>query len=439
MSTANDQNEADRLEKERRLRPGDRGYRSPEIGGNPISVDGALRGAGFSGNVSTSRGGRNLSPQEKDILEKRLLDSQADKFFLDDQRKRIAKDREAGRTEGRRFAKNYFSKSQEGSGMVDASATPEMMEILERRKSDLGGLNATQNQAAREQAFKGMSARNQGDSRALRARLGSRGLRGAAAAGAELDLAKNQAAESTNLEQRLLLDNVNLKNKALQDYESTFGSQRADLLNRRTANVNRSDQFRQGRAGSELGFAGVYGGERTEALGKLLGDKGLEAVKASGGGGKKHICGELRRRGLLTSAEYSEMTMLSLKALFFWGRFSCWYFKNAKKLIQKINDLHPEYNWKSVKTDLVDPALDKLRAGDYNGASLHYGRILLSLDRVYNKGEWPEFQYSFFSKGIFKNLIGSFQVVMMPDFWRTAVKVVRVWFRIKKMEFLNAF
>lgn len=354
-------------------------------------------------------------------------------------RDQVAADRKAAMAEGEQYANKYYNDAEMKKGFVDANQTQDQLDILARRKSALNGMNAEENQAAREEAFKGVQSDQAAANRTLQGKLGASNIRGGAALAAQLEMAKQNAATSVDLNRKLTLDNVNLKNAALGAYEQTYNSQRDDLLKRQGINIAREDTFRNLRAGTPLLYAGLSAGERGEAMSQLLGQKGIEAAREyQGGGGKKHICGELRRRGLMTKDEYDRMSRLSARSIFRYGDFSKWYFKNAKKIIHNMN--HMNVDWLEVKSMLITPAMDLLEAGYEDAAAHHYGKILKYLSQRFgHQIEGVEkFEDHFFTPGIGKNIKGIAYTVLHPDFWATTLRLVkkdvRKFLRAKKRQ-----
>ena len=402
------------------------------------------------------RGQKQLTQQEKDILAKRTQRKEDQRQVAEDTAsRRFQRDRDLKR--GGQFYADEFgfnTKRPIGvsdiqnnqfykAGAVDASMTPEMIDILKRRQDSLGGLSAVENQAAREEAFQGQNRSSQLASRALRAQLGASGLRGGAALAAQTELAKNQAAQGIDLERRLLLDNVNLKNQALGKYEETLGSQRQDLLNRQQLNTGRLDLMKQGQIGSKLGFAGLGSADRTAAENRILAEKGLDAIQKSGGGGKKHICGELRRLGLLTDEEYKEFAVMSVWGVFRYGNFSAWYFKYAPTIIANLHSGHVEgITWPSIRKEMFEPAMALLKKGKTDAAAQHYGAVL---KRISEKAQLRPFgfppydQGKFIKPGLFTNWRGCLQVLCMKEFWKTVFKMSKVFFKVKILRRVYGF
>lgn len=294
---------------------------SPIRGGSnqPMNYEDWAAGQGRRGNILYN--GQYINEDEANDLRKKKMDQQLDEEFLQRQQQRIQDARKQYMEEGRGVANDLYSDVKRDRRLLSETASPEMQDILARRKVGLSGLSAEENQALREDTFKDLQRDQDTASRAARANLASTGVRGGAALAAQVELAKNNAAQAVDLNRKLMLDNVNIRNNALNAYEQTYGTQRQDLLGRQTYNINRRDTFAEKKAALPLLYAGLGAGERGEALSQLLGEKGIDAAKKYSGGGKKHLCGELKRRGLMSQDEYDRMAKLSARSVFYYGNF----------------------------------------------------------------------------------------------------------------------
>lgn len=372
----------------------------------------------------------------REKYEPKLFERNVDRALEDQDLARIRSAREADLARGKEYydktlGSDAFIKSTKGSSLykdlaVDESLTPEMQQILKLRQDRLGGLTAEENQAAREEAYSGVNKNSQLASRALRAQLNKSGLAGGVNYAAQTELAKDQAAKSVDLERKLLLDNINIKNQALNDYETTYGSQRKDLYERSLRNDETLKNVLATRTGTDLGFAQLGAAERAQVGNQRIGEKVAENAANSSTGGKKHICGELRRRGLMRTDEYNEMSVLSVWAIFQYGYGSVWYFKNAKALINQMN--LSGVDWKDVKLTLIDPALKSLRCGDWHEAGQHYARVLSAYSLAFsgNEKHFKDFDLRGFNNGLFRTFPGWIQILFMKEFWKTVVKMARV-------------
>lgn len=156
----------------------------------------------------------------------------------------------------------YIDEGKAGINSVLSKYNATDADVMGRLQSNLEGLNSAENTALRERAYSGVDRARQAAMSDLARQQSGAGLGGGAnfaqqrATARDFDMAKGQ------LEQGILLDNVNVKRQALQDYaagnQAGFatrfqGQEALNALGQQGANIGLGvDQFNLGQNAAEI-------------------------------------------------------------------------------------------------------------------------------------------------------------------------------------------
>ena len=245
----------------------------------------------YFGNPSydSSRLGRiTMSPRELENFRNEELQRLKNKDRYQGQLNQMREERSLDLQAGKDFFQSLYN-SGEGAigktafGNVRQERSGDLADILQRRRDALGGLDSTEGNALREASLRGLTSQQQSSARNLRGSLGN--LRGGAAAAAQADLANQGQNQRAQMEQDLLLQNVNIRNQALNDFEGTLSRAEQDELSRQQYNQAQAAREMSARGGAQLGFANLGQAERNQLFGQINAENQADATRASGGGG----------------------------------------------------------------------------------------------------------------------------------------------------------
>jgi hypothetical protein len=181
--------------------------------------------------------------------------------------------------EGRARGKEIFGTSF-GKPSKEEERSAEIADILARRKANLGGLSAEENNALREQMLRGINQGTQGNLRQLRGAQAQAGLRGSTAASQQGDVIRGGQQAQAMAERDIFLKNIQERQNALAAYEQ---SQRAAEGEER----QRYGERKFGEIGTELGYGSLGAGERAGVAQQVMGQASARAAQAYANKGKK--------------------------------------------------------------------------------------------------------------------------------------------------------
>lgn len=175
----------------------------------------------------------------------------------------------------------------------------DMVEVQTLMKGGLAGLNATENQALREQAQRSMDTQYQTALRGLSMGQSRGGVRGAAATAQQGNLNKERMTQQNQMEQDLLVKNIDIQDKRRAAYSDLvagmenqeFGrkAKAGEMLGTAQAELNKSDVFNVGQSNAQhsgdlsviTGLANMTQAERNKKREMELARAGLATSRAN--------------------------------------------------------------------------------------------------------------------------------------------------------------
>ncbi len=171
---------------------------------------------------------------------------------VDDMSKYLAAQRAKDVASGMEFAGGQF-----GQGNAQIAE-------VERRQHDraFNGMSPEERAAYNDQASRGINQQMSTGLRQLRGALSTNGVHGGAAAGAAIPILSNANSARATAASNLNLADMQVRDKALNDYKNTLTGER------------------EGQLGTAYGFAGLGAADRANALQYGLGQSNLNAAQA---------------------------------------------------------------------------------------------------------------------------------------------------------------
>jgi len=213
----------------------------------------------------------NEMPDIKSML-KDIVDEEKFKQRRQEELDDLKARRNVDLAEGRDFVKD-FSLGRISQPLGDENT--KLRTLLEGR---LGGLNAAENAALREQSFQGLNQQRQGDIRDLRGIQGAQGIRGPAAGAQQQDVFRQAADRGSDLEQQLLLRNLDIKRQAAQDFQGEVGRQQTQNIGIQGQNLQQSNQEAQVKNAFPFLFANLGAQEAATATNTITSRQQLLAA-----------------------------------------------------------------------------------------------------------------------------------------------------------------
>ncbi len=190
---------------------------------------------------------------------------------------------------GKQLAASIFGSGALGRYNQDEAAkyrSGEITDVLARRKAALAGLEAPEGQALKEKALEGLNEQTQTGLRQLRGAQG--GISPVRAAAQQAALLRSQDVGRGKLERDLLLENVNIKNRALSDFEQAVRAAEAEEQARFGYNIDQSNKEKYGQLAAEMGFEQLAQTPLDRLTQQGIAEKQADAARAAAkAGGKK--------------------------------------------------------------------------------------------------------------------------------------------------------
>lgn len=171
---------------------------------------------------------------------------------------------------------------EEGSlGRLETDRTTDVKDIIERRRSQLGGLSSEEAQALREKSTQEIDRGTQTALRSQRGRSASLGIRGGSAGASEGRIEGAGIKAKADVERDLLIRNIDERRANLGAFEESVVGAEQRGESREIFNIEQSASEKLGRISAGLGFAQLGVAERSS-------ERGVQAAQASApSGGKK--------------------------------------------------------------------------------------------------------------------------------------------------------
>jgi hypothetical protein len=186
-------------------------------------------------------------------------------------RSQAEQSRQADMAAGRKRGEELFGNNALGN--IEGRRAAEVADLINQRKSQLGGLSQEEQNAFRSQALGGIQQSQQDQQRQLMARLGASGLRGGAAAAQQANLAKEALKQQAQAEQNLFTQNIDRRRQALDAYEGSMGRARQEELGLLA-------KEKGGVLQTELGQAAMGSQERGAALSQAAGEAAAKRAES---------------------------------------------------------------------------------------------------------------------------------------------------------------
>lgn len=191
---------------------------------------------------------------------------------------------------GKQLAASIFGSGALGRYNQEEAAknyrSGEISDVLARRKAALAGLEAPEGQALKEKALEGLNEQTQTGLRQLRGAQG--GISPVRAAAQQAALLRSQDVGRGKLERDLLLENVNIKNRALSDFEQAVRAAEAEEQARLGYNIDQSNKEKYGQLAAEMGFEQLAQTPLDRLSQQGIAEKQANAARvAAAAGGKK--------------------------------------------------------------------------------------------------------------------------------------------------------
>ena len=185
--------------------------------------------------------------------------------------------READLARGRERGQELFGREQffvRDRGDIQADTE----DIIARRRASLEGFSPEERNLLREQATAPLMQQQATALRQLRGAQAQSGVRGGLAGAQQAGLISQQAGQRAGLERDVALANIQRRQEALGDFESTIGGEQGRA---------QKQQFAQ--LGTELGFGQLGASERAAGFQQALGEQQLAQSRnqAAAAEGKK--------------------------------------------------------------------------------------------------------------------------------------------------------
>lgn len=140
---------------------------------------------------------------------------------------------------------NLLSTQQQSSSQgVEAKRSDEVKRLLALRESQLAGYSSQEMNTLREDAQREIERNTQGALSQLRSQLGASGVRGGSSLGRQVGLLQGENNQKSDLERKLLIDQMNRRENAIGSLENTTAAARADELARTQFNLTNSQKIR---------------------------------------------------------------------------------------------------------------------------------------------------------------------------------------------------
>lgn len=211
-------------------------------------------------------------PSPQDLIAD-LLDEERFKTRRDEALQGIEAKRDKDLQSGRDFIKDFSLERIKETPF--ATENEKLRTLLESR---LGGLNAGEGAALREQAFRGLNQQRQGDIRDLRGIQGAQGVRGPAAVAQQQNVFSQAADRGSDLEQQLLLRNIDIQRQAAGDFSGEISRQGTQQLGIDQFNIGQSTQEAKLKQAFPFLFANLGAQEQASATGNITSRDALIAA-----------------------------------------------------------------------------------------------------------------------------------------------------------------
>jgi hypothetical protein len=171
---------------------------------------------------------------------------------LQNEKNAIKQERTADLAEGRARGEEIFG--NDALGRVGTDASPEMQDIIARRKAMLSGYTPEELEAQKSIYTTPAQQALQGQVRAMRGAQASAGVRGSAASAQESQIRGQFAKEQAQLGQAQFLADADARRQALTGYQAAVQGSEADRLQREQYNIDQKNKELMGILTTELGY-----------------------------------------------------------------------------------------------------------------------------------------------------------------------------------------
>lgn len=193
--------------------------------------------------------------------------------------------REEDLAKGRTRGEEIFGK--DALGRINAGRSADVSDIISRRKANLNGYSAEEQNALKEGALNNIDQNAQTATRGLATQQAKYGVRGAPAAAQAAKLLTEQSKQKADQERELFIKNIDFKRAGLDSAEKSITGAEATETGKEQFNIGQANKETFGKLSTELGYGSLGAGERAGIMQGILGEKQADAAKNMANGGKK--------------------------------------------------------------------------------------------------------------------------------------------------------
>lgn len=185
--------------------------------------------------------------------------------------------READLAAGRARGQEMFS---EGSlGRVRSERSQDINDVMARRRANLEGFTAEEQNAMRDTNLKAIQQAAQGQMRSLRRDQARSGVRGATASAQMAAAQKANQGVIADQERELFLKQMDARRQALGQFEQSATGAEAQDLARQQFNIAQQNKEKQAQLATEFGYAQLGQADRASQAQLAAGTKAAEAQR----------------------------------------------------------------------------------------------------------------------------------------------------------------